>query len=209
MSQAQRLVLKSAFDSGAVLLLLISISCSSSSAQKYAEQSGKKSYSKSYLSTKSQAAGTSYAQGGQGQGSSYAHSGGAVGGTSYAQNFQAKTSSYASSGNNGNSYASSFGYGNSYANRGQSYANSSKAVPYSQQLRFGKSSGGSLLGIMHGAPVARTHSDYSSNLRQSKTTIRRKSPAGTRTDQSVPTSSTVNSSVQKSGPKQSIYAKLH
>lgn len=161
MSHKKRLVLKSACLSTAALMFG-SICCSSALAQKYAEQSGKKSsYSKSYANTQTQA--TSYAQRTHGNGSSYASSSGVPGGTSYAQSYQAQSPSYLSPGSSGSSYASSLGSGSSYA-RSSSYANSSKAVPYSQQIRLGKSTGGSILGIMRGAPVSR-NTGYSSNVR--------------------------------------------
>lgn len=198
MSHTPRLVLKSACTSVAALVVLVSLSCSCAIAQKYAEQSGKGSYSKSYASSNSQYKGNSYAQGSQGHGSSYASTGGSAAGTSYAQGFRSQTPSYASSAGNGTSYASSFGNGNSYAVRSSSYANSSKAVPYSQQIRIGKPSGGSILGIMRGAPAARTNSGYSSNVKANSTYT-----SGATTSTAKPAETKV-----PSGPRQSIFTKL-
>ena len=185
------LVLKPACIGGAALLVLISNYCSCALAQKYAEQSGNKSYSKSYASTKSQYKGNSYAQSGQGHGSSYASSAGAVGGTSYAQSSQAQTSSYASSAANGSSYA-----------RGSSSANSTKAIPYSQQIKFGNSSGGSLLGIMRGAPAARTQFSNSQYNRPKSASAGRAPVANNKTAPPVSTTKPT------AGPKWSKFNKL-
>lgn len=186
MPETLSLVLKSACIGGAALIVLILSSCSSAMAQKYAEQYGKQSSAKSYLSGKSQYKGNTYAQGAQSQGSSYASSVGAAGGTSYAQSAQTRTPSYVSSGSSGTSYA-----------RGTSYANSSKAVPYSQQIRFGNS-GGSLLGIMHGAPAARTQSSYSaSSHRKSAASVRSAPVANAKAD---PVGSTAKQSSPGAGP---------
>lgn len=208
MSHTPRLVLKSACKSGVALVVLAWLCCSNAVAQKYAEQSGKASYSKSYASSNGQYKGTSYAQGGQGRASSYASSGAVPAGTSYARSFQSQASSYASSAGSGTSYASSAGNSNSYAARSSSYANSSKSIPYSQQLKLGKSSGGSILGIMRGAPAGRTNSGYSSNIRLNSASAGSAPVASYRSGATTNTAKATDATSSKTSPNQSIFTKL-
>ena len=210
MSQTPSFFLRSTCLTGAALMVLLPICCTSVLAQKFAEQSGKKSYSKSYASSNSQYNGNSYAAG-KGRGSSYSSATGSSNGPSYAQSFQSQTPSYVSSGSNGASYASSIGNSNSYA-RGSSYASSSKGVPYSQQIRLGKSTGGSILGIMHGAPAARTQTGYSSNVRPNSASLSRAPVETYNTSPTVSTTTTNNNKpaevTAQKGPKKSIFSKL-